>query len=190
MRAGRPRPCALGPEWDKHEHAIRAELKETEGRRRREALIARGRIRAGDAGHDRAMGRLGVRVLAASGGNPKEPPYNVVFSHVTVKEVQGMGAVNASIEGPKVARRAEEGDPRFKADAARVRAYAHLLQLAAQGRTAVDEAEAVEGVRRLKLNRQLEDLVAATEHAILGFLPRTEAKAMIVQLLSRTAAGR
>lgn len=171
------------PWWLAMEERLDVELKTTAAAER-DARVKRGRVRAADVRWDAAIGRLGAEVQLASGNNPKSPPYSTLFGTVTVKKARDFGAKKAGLWGRTVATKALGLDDAFAGAAQRVGVFSELIEVVGDERDDLAIAQADAQVRKLKLHATLEELVAKTDREITGFLPRTEAKAVVRELLS------
>lgn len=174
---------ALVPVWAQMERTLEAEL-ENMARQERQARIKRGRVRAADVRWDGAVARLGAEVQLASGNNPKLPPYSTLFGSTTVARAQSFGPKRAGLHGRALAKKALTLDDAFASAALRVDVFSELLERMGDERDELAVVQAEAQARKVKLHESLEELVAATERRITGFLPRVEAKVVIRDLLA------
>lgn len=177
------------PWWLAMEERFDVELKTTAAAER-DARVKRGRVRAADVRWDNAVGRLGAEVQLASGNNPKSPPYSTLFGTVTVRKAREFGAKKAGLWGRKTATKALAIDDAFAGAAQRVEVFSELIEIVGDERDDLAIAQAEAQVRKIKLHASLEELVARTDREITGFLPRTEAKAVVRELLSPNAGAK
>lgn len=174
------------PSWVSMEERLTVELRTTAAAER-EARVKRGRVRAADVRFDGAVGRLGGEVQLASGNNPKAAPYTTLFATVTISQARGFGPKKAGGWGRTVAAKAIALDGAFEGAAHRVDVFSRMLEVVGDERDDLTIVQAEAQVRKIKLHAALEELVAQTDRAITGFLPRVEAKAVARELLSPKA---
>lgn len=171
------------PHWLSMEERFRIELQVT-ATAERDARVKRGRVRAADVRFDSAAARLGAEVQLASGNNPKNPPYSTLFGSVTVAKARDFGPKRAGLWGRTISTKAFALDDAFAGAAHRVDVFSRLLEIVGDERDDLAIARAEAQVRRIKLHAELEELVARTDREINAFLPRTEAKDVVRELLS------
>lgn len=168
--AGLKTDDALAPhavEWETMRQTARA-ARDARDDDRYARIEASAVVRVRDYRWDRSVVDLSGRAFLASDKKAKQPPYSVLFGKVKADQATNLGPAKATVYGKNlVAKSRELAHPELGASTDAVEEANGQLAAAHDQRAEAVEALSIHDIRRLKLVRDVEELIAATELKIL-----------------------